>query len=230
MSRFIDLHDFYRDGYNDMLSEVQDLQAQGLWTKERRASVARHEVSTYHACKHKYPRMDVSYWAGRLAAIKSNRTAPPKPRIERHGKIVFIALKALTETWCLECGERATWQCSTNGRMTSLCDRCKQERVREQTAYITPSGWDWDEHELLPWPVPPNRQLMQLKESDLELAKVAFPLGALLACSLSNILYPAGHLSLLMELVFVVLVRWQSASLVRFLISLHGFMEREKPF
>jgi hypothetical protein len=75
MSRFIFVHDFYRDGYNDMLLEVQDLQAQGLWTKERRAKATKHEISTYHACKFKFPRMDMGYWAGRVAAIKSAATA-----------------------------------------------------------------------------------------------------------------------------------------------------------
>src|SRR5579864_8618360 len=75
MSRFLCVHDFYRDGYTDLLLEVQDLQAQGLWTKERRARVAKHEISTYHACKHKFPRMDTGYFAGRVAAIKSATTA-----------------------------------------------------------------------------------------------------------------------------------------------------------
>ena len=106
MSRFIFVHDFYRDGYNDMLFEVQDLQAQGLWTKERRKKVAKHEVSTYHACKHKFPRMDTSYWAGRLAAIQSAATA----------------------------------QYST------------------PTMYCTSDGWDWEKHELLPFPLPQNER------------------------------------------------------------------------
>ena len=75
MSRFIFVHDFYRDGYNDMLCEVQDLQAQGLWTVDVRAKAAKYELSTYHACKHKFPRMDTGYFAGRVAAIKSAATA-----------------------------------------------------------------------------------------------------------------------------------------------------------
>jgi len=107
MSRFIFIHDFYRDGYTDMLSEVQDLQKQGLWTKERRKSAARHEISTYHATKFKFPHMDMGYWAGRVAALKSAATA-------------------LYPT---------------------------------QTVYRTPDGWDWNKHELLPFPM--KRSLVQ---------------------------------------------------------------------
>jgi len=142
MSRFIFIHDFYRDGYTDMLSEVQDLQKQGLWTKERRKSAARHEISTYHATKFKFPHMDMGYWAGRVAALKSAATALyPSQTVYRtpDGWDWNIA-------FCKMCGDEATWECGTfkGDDLMVLCDRCKQEKVRELTASISPSGWDWD--------------------------------------------------------------------------------------
>jgi len=145
MSRYIFIHDFYRDGYTDMLAEVRVLQACGQWTKQKRASAARHEVSTYHACKQKFPRMDTGYWAGRVAAIKSATTAHYPTR----GKMIFCPLPDDAIAFCKSCGDCATWECGTfkGDDLMVLCDRCKQESVREQTAYSTPDGWDWSEHE-----------------------------------------------------------------------------------
>jgi len=197
MSRFIFIHDFYRDGYTDMLAEVQDLQAQGLWTKERRARVARHEISTFHATKHKFPRMDTGYWAGRLAAIKSNRTA----RYPTRGKTIFVALADSKPTFCGSCGDRALWKSvpdSSGLPVLFRCDSCRQELVREQTTYRTPDGWDWDEHELLPLPQGGKLALYDRPTS------IFFPTVALLG---SVCLEVALHLSLwvfILELMIIV--------------------------
>lgn len=235
MSRFIFVHDFYRDGYNDMLFEVQDLQAQGLWTKERRARVAKHEVSIYHSCKHKFPRMDMGYWAGRVAAIKSARTSYYPTR----GKLIFCALPEETTDYeiiaafCKSCGDKATWECGTLGGddLMLLCDRCKQERVRELTAYITPDGWDWDEHEdqLLPLPVPVDNKLRLLEEMALELVPMTFPWAFLLGFSLSHVLWPTIDIAFIPGLCIILLVRWQSANMVRFVFGLYRLVGHEKP-
>jgi len=160
MSHFICIHDFYRDGYNDVLAEVRVLQACGLWTKEKRASVAKCEVSTYQAMKHKFPRMDMSYWAGRVAALKSATTAQYPTRSEA----LFVLIGDSKPIFCGSCGDRAVWKAEPYGKGSPLfrCDPCRQEWVREQTAYVTPDGWDWDEHEdeLFPLPVPVGNQLV----------------------------------------------------------------------
>src|SRR5215472_1913785 len=120
MSRFIWVHDFYRDGYNDMLSEVQDLQAQGLWTKERRKSAAKHEISTYHATKLKFRSLDMGYWAGRVAAIKSAATADYSKV-----KTVFTALGNAQTAECSSCGDPAAWRCTKGLFILFRCDPCK---------------------------------------------------------------------------------------------------------
>jgi len=203
MSRFLFIHDFYRDGYHDILAEVRELQACGQWTKQKRASVTRHEVSTYHACKHKFPHMNMGYFAGRVAATKSAITAHyPALRKETCGKTVFCPLPDGSIAFCKMCGDSATWESGTNisDDLMVLCDRCKQERLREQTAYITPDGWDWDEHELLPLPVPVGDKLMVKGRSESVFFPVAFAIG-------SVFLEVALHLSLaffLLELLLVV--------------------------
>ena len=154
MTRFIFIHDFYRDGYNDVLAEVQRLQASRLWTKERRAHVTKHEVSTYLSVRHKFPRLDASYWAGRVAAIKSAATADycalPK---ETGDTIACTALPDAATIDCSSCGDPAVWQSALGSLLLFHCDPCKQEQIRTLTAYMTPDGWDWDEHELVPLPV-----------------------------------------------------------------------------
>jgi len=163
MSHFIFIHDFYRDGYNDVLAEVRVLQACGLWTKEKRKNTTKQEVSCYHATKHKFPCMDVSYWAGRVAAIKSATTA----QYPTHGWVLFTppGLTRSTPAFCGSCGDRALWKSWPSALGLPIrfrCDRCKQEQVRLQTCYRTPDGWDWDEHEdeLFPLAVPVGNKLV----------------------------------------------------------------------
>jgi len=146
MSRFIFIHDFYRDGYNDVQAEVRVLQACGLWTKEKRASVARQEVSAYHEALHDLPGLDTGYWAGRVAAIKSATTA----HYPTGSKTMFVPLADEQLAFCGSCGAPAVWKSAplvSGFPVRFRCDHCKQEWVRSQIAYRTPDGWDWDEHE-----------------------------------------------------------------------------------
>jgi len=70
-----------------------------------------------------------------------------------------------------------------------LCDRCKQEKVRELTASISPSGWDWDEHEDSLLPLPEGDRLMVKGQPTSVFFPVAFAIG-------SVFLEVALHLSL----------------------------------
>jgi len=200
MSRFLFIHDFYRDGYHDMLAEVRILQDQGLWTKEKRVRASRYEMASYLQLKHHFPCMDVSYFAGRVAAIKSARTSHYPTR----GKTIFILLGDARPAFCGSCGDPAIWKSppdSSGLPVLFRCDRCKQERVRELTAYSTPDGWDWSEHEedqLLPLPVG-DKLLVSTRQGSF-FFPVAFAIG-------SVFLEVALHLSLaffLLELLLLV--------------------------
>src|SRR5215472_7043226 len=129
MTRFIFIHDFYRDGYNDVLAEVHLLKICGQWTKEKRKRFAKHEISTYHACKHKFPRMDMGYWAGRIAALKSVATAHYPTRSET----LFVLIADSMPAFCGNCGDKAVFKSVplTSGLPVRFrCDPCKQEMVR----------------------------------------------------------------------------------------------------
>ena len=178
MTHFIFIHDFFADGYHDLLSEVHILQACGLWTPEKRASVTKHEVSSYKAARHKFPSLDASYWAGRVAAIKSAATAQykaPGP------KMAFTRLPENALVFCGSCGDQASWQYAPPCNASPVlfrCDACKQEQVRMITAYCMPDGWDWDEHEDELLPVARSSKLVAKEK--LEPVTIFAPLTAII--------------------------------------------------
>lgn len=213
MTRFTFIHDFYRDGYHDMLAEVRAFQECGLWTKHKRASLAKHAQSEYKALKHKFPCMDTSYWAGRLAALKSVRTArftqAESVAVEQtSNKVIYLPLSPNAERFCnmFDCGNDAIWGvCLKADRKPFLvvCDLCRQEWVRTQTCYSTPDGWDWHEHEieLIPLPVPRSNKLVV--KGRIEPVSIFFPATAIVGLGMLDMSFQIPILLFILQAVLV---------------------------
>jgi hypothetical protein len=222
MSHCLFIHDFFQDGRLDVLAEVREMQVYGQWTEKMRAAWVKSAKACYERSKRTHP-LGSSYYAGRIVGLRSAITANyPELDPQFHGKMVFISIGDEKKVMCLECGDDASWKCHPDGSFHLafyLCDRCKQEQVRTQDS-LTVFGWDPKSRELAPLPV-------ALSESDLELAKVTFPLGVLVACDISNVLWPTDRLSMLTELGMVLLVRGQGPNIVRLLFWLCSRSEQE---
>jgi hypothetical protein len=111
--------DAYRLGRKAVLTEVCAFQAQGLWTKALRTALVRRTIVCQKQMERNYPEMRgvVSYYAGRLGALKSRRTADfSQPKVDDPLIVHLLSL--------------------SNGH--------QQERMREATVYTELSGWDWD--------------------------------------------------------------------------------------
>jgi hypothetical protein len=71
---------------------------------------------------------------------------------ETRGSMAYRPLPPNAERTCdlFDCGDDAVWEVRLQGDrqpILALCDRCRQEWVRYETAYTTPDGWDWDDDE-----------------------------------------------------------------------------------
>jgi hypothetical protein len=232
-------YSFYQDGREDLLAEVRLLQSCGQWTKEKRKSVLKDAISTYYRLKHTHPRVPetCAYYAGRIMALKSALTMKFSQRVQKSKEtanlIVYRPLSPHADCFCdlYGCWNKALWGVSRPGDaqlFTLLCNECRQERERCQSAYTTPSGWDWhdDEHLLLPHPVPlplpvpRDRRLVQMEEQAIELAPVVLPWSFFLGFNLSNLFWPASHHTGLTEILIVGLVAWQGKNIARLLFHL----------
>jgi hypothetical protein len=113
--------DAYHLGRKSALSEVRDFQAQGLWTKELRTRLVRSAICQKRQMERKYPGMRgvITYYAGRIAALKSRLTANFSELEEREDD-------EIAHLWS-----------------RSFCE--SQERMREAVVYTHCSGWDWEE-------------------------------------------------------------------------------------
>ena len=205
--------DFFSKGKRDAMAEVRTQQARGEWTQERRARWTKQAISEHLHLKHQYPeqRQAISYYAGRVCALKSKRTAP----FSEPGQTPNLIARPLScdaAFSCDLCWDKATWeiicQHTDTVPLTTLCDCCKQERVRMETAYTTPDGWDWDddEIELLPEPVLGGGKLV-VKEG-LEPVSIFFPCTAIVGFGVLDLTL---HIPILM----VVLQAWLVLHFVR---------------
>jgi hypothetical protein len=158
MSKCHFIHDFFEDGRADAIAEVRMLQDLGLWTKQKRASWTKKAVSTSQHLKHDSSRKEgISYFAGRTAALKSRLTADCSPEhtptpVQARDPIIYRPLSHSVSRFCgfFDCCETAIWGvCLWEDKQPFLllCDPCRQEWMRTETAYVTPDGWDWDEEE-----------------------------------------------------------------------------------
>jgi hypothetical protein len=111
--------DAYHLGRKSALSEVRDFQAQGLWTKELRTRLVRSAICQKRQMERKYPDMRgvITYYAGRIAALKSRLTATFSEQAE-DDEIVYLLL---------------------------LSNCHQQERCRSATVYTHADSWDWEE-------------------------------------------------------------------------------------
>jgi hypothetical protein len=88
MSTGLFSYNFFQDGKQDTLAEVRILQYYGQWTEAKRTRWTKEAVSTHHHLKHTHPAtpQGAAYYAGRVAALRSRRTAhfpsAPKPQLE----------------------------------------------------------------------------------------------------------------------------------------------------
>ena len=152
VSPFLFIHDFFRDGRRDALAEVAILQHCGEWTKEKRAAWLKEAVAAHARARHTHPHLPQgrSYYAGRIAGLKSAATADySAPQKKTGGKILDLTLSDSRPVFCGNCVDPASWKCTPSGTRSSIwyrCDPCKQEVERLQT-YRAPDGWDWNEHE-----------------------------------------------------------------------------------
>src|SRR5579859_5255750 len=194
MSRCRFIHDFWSDGRSDVLARVRILRARSQWTKKRRAAWLRDAVSTYAHFKHRFPRMNVSYYAGRVAALKSQKSAhfETPPSEQRSVALIYRPLPPDRTRRCSfsDCGGKALWGLCLQGDirpLVLLCDPCRQEWQRSEMAYVTPDGWDWDDDEELPrLPRLYSREtaLALMQEDAVELGKTVLPLTTIMSFDL----------------------------------------------
>jgi hypothetical protein len=149
MSQPLFIHDFFQDGRADVTSEIRKLQVYGDWTKEKRASFLKQAKACFERSKYTHPNMPQagSYYAGRLAGLRSALTAQ-YPKLEPNASMIFLPIPVVMR--CSECGEKASWERYPEGNaslVTFLCDRCKQEWVRD--AIVDDGRGDECENELL---------------------------------------------------------------------------------
>jgi hypothetical protein len=231
------IYDFFQDGRWDVLREVRILQRNGLWTPEKRTSWTKEAIAAYHRLKHAHQYQGASYFAGRIAALKSRQTAsfsqPQKRAFETRDTIIYRPLSLDPSRFCglFDCGDEAIWGVCLWGDkqpFVVLCDRCRQEWERANTAYTTASGWDWDDdEELALMPLTPSRshKLALIKEDVLALGQTVLPLAFLVGFNVSNILWPTSHLVMITQLIIVAGVHLQSVLLIRLLFWLHAPVE-----
>jgi hypothetical protein len=114
----------FRDGRKAVLAEVRECQDLGLWTYEVRASWLKSAISHQAMIRHNSPYMRevITYYAGRISALKSWMTAD----------------------FCEEA------QAEENPEYESLLSNLmthQQERLREATVYTHADSWYWEEDE-----------------------------------------------------------------------------------
>jgi hypothetical protein len=162
----------FHDGRRHALKAVQVSMAGGEWTAEKRAWLLRHAVRLRHV--HLDQAQQKAYYAGLLSVLKSHLSTDFSE--EWHAVPIMESLSELrksTTTYYLlqpdelvfceleDCRERATWIGLPQGELTkliTLCDRCKQERVREevvqgytrQTLRMIDSGYFFQAHRKQP--------------------------------------------------------------------------------
>lgn len=217
MTHCLFIHDFFQDGRLDVLAEVRLLQVYGQWTKEKHARWIKQACTAYERAKRTYP-LGCSYNAGRIAGLKSAVTAHyPTLDPQFHGRMVFLILRDEKKIRCLECGDDATWKCYPDGSFHLtfyLCDRCKQERVREHSAQAL-SGSNGFDVALLPLPV--LRSPWLLKKAAREVSSVLLSGATVLSFDLSNFLWPVPYTVLLSQSLLIVLVACLCKPLLRLL-------------
>jgi len=222
MSTFI--HDFFRDGREDALAEVCMLQSCGQWTKEKRARWIREAVSCHERLRHTHPSLSqgMSYYAGRIVALKSRLTADGSEETSRCKEMINTPLARRLHSGslllCSDCCDFALWQVVLKGTLpVSLCNACKQERVRMQT-YSTPDGWDWDEDEeedLPPLPVLGGGKLVV--REPLEVRSIFLPCTTVVGLGLLDMTLHVPILLFVMQAVlFLHFIVWGKGILKKF--------------
>lgn len=200
MSRCHFNYDFFADGRFDVLAEIRALQSCGQWTQEKRAKFLKQAVSTYQRLKRDPQSVyqGVSYNAGRVSALKSQMTArfsneTSESRDPRCGTVVYRPLKPFDHRECsrVSCREEAIWGVSIYGNprhLLILCNRCRQERMREQT-YTTPDGWDWDDHDELlpPLPIPHHLGEKLVVRKPMQASSIFFPTTVVIGLGLLDL-------------------------------------------
>ena len=231
---------FFREGRRDTLREVRILRNCGQWTQEQRARWIKQTVTDRECLKHTNPckREERAYYAGRIAALKSWTTKdfsaaiPLKDDACCEDTFVYQPLKPDGHRFCglFDCGEDAIWAIAleTDTRpIVVLCDACRQEWQRSETAYTTPDGWDWDEDRHSDLPGSTSVPLVSQKEDFLRLGQMVLPTSIFLSFDVTNIFYPASQSVLLGELLIVVLVAIGSKPMLRLLFWFSNLTEEE---
>jgi hypothetical protein len=219
-------YSFYQDGREDLLAEVRLLQSCGQWTKEKRKSVLKDAISTYQRIKHTHPRIPeaCAYYAGRVSIMKSALTMNFSSK-ETVNLIVYRPLAPHTDRFCglFDCGNEALWGLSIQGDpqpFALLCDECRQEWVRERSAYVIPSGWDWDEHEDLPLPLlQPRREKLGVSSDRAEPQYIFFPCTAIIGLGFLDMTLQIPILIFILQALFILhLTVWGKSILKRFFL------------
>ena len=232
---------FFREGHRDTLREVRILRNYGQWTQERRAGWIKQTVTDRECLKHTHPdkRKERAYFAGCMAALKSWTTKDFSAESaseestcceEVKGTFTYQPLPPDGHRFCgfFDCGEDAVWAITleTDTRpIMVLCDACRQEWQRSETAYTMPDGWDWDEQHLPDLAGPGRVPLVSQKEDFLRLGQMVLPTSIFLSFDVTNIFYPASQSVLLGELLIVVLVAIGSKPMLRLLFWFSNLTE-----
>ena len=199
-------HDFFQDGRLDVLAEIREMQVCGQWTRELHAAWIKQAKAAFQRAQYTHPRIPQgsSYYAGRIAGLRSAITAR-YPKLDPKGSPVFLPMTPDLVTICAECGERATWEWYPAGNLhllTTLCDRCKQERARMQVFTIANAQDSETREDQLPnQPVPVGDKLMVKEE--LKPASIFFPCTAILGLGLLDISFHVPVPVLLLQMLFV---------------------------
>ena len=235
---------FFREGRRDTLREVRILRNYGQWTQEQRARWIKQAVTDRECLPHTHAdrREARAYFAGCMAALKSWTTKDFSPESaseestcceEVKGTFTYQPLKQGDHRFCalFDCGEDAVWgialETDTHPIMV-LCDACRQEWQRSETAYTMPDGWDWDEdHQLADLSGSSSVSLVSQKEDFLRLGQMVLPTSIFLSFDVTNIFYPASQSVLLGELLIVVLVAIGSKPMLRLLFWFSNLTEEE---
>ena len=189
-------HGFFRYGRQEALAEVRILQHAGQWTSALRAQMRKQAVTTRSCLKHASASLPEAraYFAGRIAALKSDLTADFSVRLEqvpeRTGdSVISRPLPPNASRFCgsFDCCETAVWALSLWGdkhALAYLCDRCRQEWQRQATS-TTPDGWDWYENEDLI----EDRDLVHQRQRSLDVLQSELPLCVSARCSVCLLLH-----------------------------------------
>src|SRR5579859_7348688 len=125
MSKCLFIHNFFQDGRLDVLAEIRVLQGNGQWTQKRRAHWTRQAKACFERSKHMHFSQTGSYYAGRIAGLKSAITAC-YPALEKptHGKTLFLSIADEQSVFCGSCGDQAIWKYYPDGDQSSIRYRC----------------------------------------------------------------------------------------------------------